>query len=172
MTISANNNEAQKTFSQIYTVIAQYLSQPKNVKKYISRKLINLDAFIFTIEQLIGRLTVIRILEDTGQLPQPVLKQILEKQGVTDNGEEMWDDLLDLFLEIAQSSEQDNNDGVWSLSGVDELHVDNKTTKQCLSLFYLLDFSAGYVIVPRLEAWISEMSKAFKGGLENSFNKK
>lgn len=174
MKLQATNIEAQKKFSEIYQLTANYLGQPQHVKMFISRKLFNIDGFIFTIEQLISRLTVIRILEDTDQMPV-ILNKVLEKhRDESDEDEQIWNELLDLFLElrIAMQKDDDNQEGVWTLSGVDELHLNNKLIRQIIIIFNDMDFSEGLLITSRLDMWISEMSKALRGGLESSIEKK
>lgn len=174
MKVSANSLEAQPVFSDVYTILASYLAQPDKVRLFISRKRLNLDAFVFTIEQLLGRLIIIRILEDTEVLPNLVLKDLLEKHSqASPKQEDIWDDLLDLFLDFRQSELTAEHKGeVWSLSGVDELHVDNNTARSLINNLYQLDFSNGFTITGILEGWITDMSKSFRQGLEGTFNKK
>ena len=174
MKVSANSLEAQPVFSEIYTVLASYLGQPDNVKLFISRKKLNLDAFIFTIEQLMERLIIIRILEDTELVPNLILKRLLEKHSLAAKQQEhIWDDLLDLFLDLRQSELTANNQSeIWSLSGVDELHVNNGVARSLINNLYKLDFSNGFAITGILESWIADMSKSFRQGLEGSFSKK
>ncbi|WP_031514646.1 hypothetical protein [Desulfofalx alkaliphila] len=174
MKINATNDEAQKIHSDIYQEIVNYIAQPEHIKLFISRKKLNLDAFVYTVEQLMGRLTVIRILEDTGQLPQPVLQPLLKMHQKADNdGEELWEALLDIFLDMRLAMEkEDDMESVWSLSGVDELHIQNKTTRKILDLYNQLDFSDGLQIAAQLDSWIKEMSKAFCEGLEGTLNKR
>lgn len=173
MKISANSIEAQQVFAKIYTVLASYLGQPDHIKLFVSRKKLNLDAYVYTIEQLMARLITIRILEDTALVSSPVLQSLLIKHEQAGAQEEtLWDDLLDLFLDLRQSPLiSDCNEEIWSLSGVDELHINNETARSLIDYLYQLDFSNGFAIVDILEGWIAEMSKSFRQGLESSFSK-
>lgn len=174
MKVSANSLEAQTIWSEVYTTLASFLTQPANIKLFISRKQLNLAALIYTIEQLMGRLVVIRILEDTNLAVDPFLQGILHKHSnAAAQQEQIWDDLLDLFLDLKQSPLIENSEGeTWSLSGVDELQIDNGTARLLINNLYRLDFSNGVDIIQIVEDWIKAMSKSFSKGLMGSFDEK